>query len=84
MLVLHNVCAMSNGYPNEAPIHTAKIKRLMADRGITQAELAEQLGLTQSSISRRMRGTQPFRTDELERIATALGARLVIDIEGAA
>ena len=49
-------------------------------QGITQAQLAEAVGLTQSSISRRLAGAQAFRTDELMAVAEFLGYSLVINL----
>ena len=56
----------------------------MAAKGVTQAQLAEALGLTQSSVSRRLAGSQPFRTDELADAARFLGVSLVINLEDVA
>lgn len=47
----------------------ANIRDLLAEREGKQAELAELLGLTHSSISRRVRGEVPFRSDELVAVA---------------
>lgn len=44
----------------------------MARRRMTQRTLADETGLTQSYISRRMACDVPFTTDDLERIARAL------------
>lgn len=77
---MHNVCAMSTPLPQDAPPHILQIKRLMAEQGVTQAELARLVGRTQSAMSRRLRGSIPFRTDELEAIAEHLGVALVIDL----
>lgn len=45
----------------------------MARTRVTQVQLAEVLGLPQSGVSRRLRGKIPFRVDELEKVADALG-----------
>jgi transcriptional regulator with XRE-family HTH domain len=75
---------MSTKVPHNAPAHILQIKRLMAEQGITQAELARLLNRNQSAMSRRLRGSVPFRTDELQVIAERLGVSLVIDLGRAA
>lgn len=44
--------------------------------GLTQAELAELCGTTQSAVARLERGTRPPRLDTLLRIANALDCEL--------
>ena len=57
------------------------IARLLNDerlhKGITQAELAESTGISQSQISKQMRGTRDINIDELSAIADALDISLV-------
>jgi transcriptional regulator with XRE-family HTH domain len=48
--------------------------------GLSQRELAELCGTTQSAIARMERGLRPPRIDTLIRVATALDAELVIEI----
>jgi transcriptional regulator with XRE-family HTH domain len=45
-------------------------------RGLTQAQLAELCGTTQSAVARLERGTRPPRLDTLLRIANALDCEL--------
>lgn len=56
------------------------VHRLRMDAGLTQAELAERMGTTQSAIARlEAGGTRPsLRT--LEKLAVAVGHRLTIAI----
>jgi ribosome-binding protein aMBF1 (putative translation factor) len=60
------------------------IAELVAERrnawGISQRELAELCGTTQSAIARVERGARPPRIDTLARIATALDCELVIEL----
>jgi transcriptional regulator with XRE-family HTH domain len=51
----------------------AEVRAQMARVRITQTQLAESLGLTQSSISKRLRGVVAFNTDELQIVAGVLG-----------
>lgn len=50
-------------------------------RGLTQAELAERLGTAQSGIARLESGRSAPTLDTLERVAAALGLRLVVRFE---
>ncbi len=49
-------------------------------RGLSQRELAEIVGTTQSAIARLERGGRPPRIDTLLRIADALDCDLVVDL----
>ena len=51
------------------------------DRGLSQRELAELVGTTQSAIARLERGGRPPRIDTLLRIADALDCDLVVDLK---
>jgi ribosome-binding protein aMBF1 (putative translation factor) len=60
------------------------IAELVAERrkawGVSQRELAELCGTTQSAIARVERGARPPRIDTLARIAAALDCELVIEL----
>ena len=60
------------------------IAELVAERrkawGVSQRELAELCGTTQSAIARLERGVRPPRIDTLARIAAALDSELVIEL----
>lgn len=47
------------------------VRALMARRGVSQQRLAEVLGLSQSAISKRLRGLTPWDVNEMGTIATA-------------
>jgi ribosome-binding protein aMBF1 (putative translation factor) len=51
-----------------------------AERGLSQRELAELTGTTQSAIARLEAGGRPPRIDTLLRIATALECDLVVEL----
>lgn len=63
----------------------ANIADKVADRRVamnmSQRELAELVGTTQSAIARLERGGRPPRIDTLLRIAEALDCELVVDIK---
>jgi transcriptional regulator with XRE-family HTH domain len=61
----------------------ANVRAEMARRNLSQTALAEQLNVTQQKLSRCISGQQPFRVDELARIAEALDVPLV-DLVGEA
>jgi transcriptional regulator with XRE-family HTH domain len=44
----------------------------MARRRITQAALAQTLGMSQATVSRRLRGSVPFTVSELDQVARVL------------
>ncbi|CAN5142826.1 hypothetical protein BH11ACT6_BH11ACT6_34480 [soil metagenome] len=46
-----------------------EVRALLARRRIAQQEVADHLGISQSSMSRRLSGAQPFTTDEIYRLA---------------
>lgn len=52
-------------------------------KGITQTELSDATGISQSQISKQMRGTRDINIDELGAIADALGIHLVSLIQQA-
>ena len=52
-----------------------------ARRGVSQVELAQLVGTTQSAIARIERGKRPPRIDTLLRIANALDCRLVVELQ---
>ena len=63
----------------------AQIADRVAERrgamGLSQRELAELCGTTQSAIARLERGGRPPRIDTLLRIAEALDCELVVELE---
>lgn len=61
----------------------ANIKAEMARRGVTQAALADHLGMTQQAVSNKIAGTRPIPTDELVRIAAFLNVDETVLTAGA-
>ena len=51
----------------------ATVRAEMARYRMTQQDMAEVLGMTQSAVSKRLLGKIPFKLAELEKIAAALG-----------
>lgn len=62
--------------PTPSALTGANVRAEMARRGVTQAKLAAALGLSQPSVSARLRGVTPFDVDELHTIAAFLGVPL--------
>jgi transcriptional regulator with XRE-family HTH domain len=56
------------------------VYRLRIDAGLTQAELAERMGTTQSAIARMEGGGARPNLETLEKLATAVGAELVVGV----
>ena len=55
---------------------SARLIRLMAEKGIKQTELATRASIAQSSVSRYVRGTQEPKSRELYAISQALGVSM--------
>lgn len=53
---------------------------LRTEAGLTQAELAERMGTTQSAIARMEGGGAQPSLDSLERLAAAVGQQLVVGV----
>jgi transcriptional regulator with XRE-family HTH domain len=69
-------------YEDEARISEFRqiVYRVRTEAGLTQAELAERMGTTQSAVARMEGGgTQPT-LDTLERLAAAVGQELVVGV----
>ena len=58
-----------------------RVTEQRAAKGLSQRELAERCGTTQSAIARLERGGRPPRIDTLLRIAEALDCELVVELE---
>jgi transcriptional regulator with XRE-family HTH domain len=58
-----------------------KVAERRQQKGLSQRELAELVGTTQSAIARLERGGRPPRIDTLLRIADALECDLVVDLK---
>ena len=59
----------------------AQIAELRGARGMTQAALADRAGLTRIYVQKIEAGERTPSLDALERIAKALRARLVVNLE---
>lgn len=62
----------------------ANVRAEVARRNITQVQIAAALGLPQSGVSRRMKGTVPFSLDELSAMAALLDVPLSDLLDGVA
>ncbi len=62
--------------PGSLGVLAVQVEAERGRRGLTQAELAELCGTTQSAVARLERGTRPPRLDTLLRIANALDCEL--------
>lgn len=50
----------------------AEVRAEMARQQVTQVQLSRSIGMSQQSLSERLRGKTPFTTDDLEKVAGAL------------
>jgi transcriptional regulator with XRE-family HTH domain len=60
----------------------AEVRAHMARVRLNQTQLADALGLTQSSVSKRLRGVVAFNTDELAKVAGVLGVHPAVLLGG--
>ena len=58
-----------------------RVAQRRLEKGLSQRELAELVGTTQSAIARLERGGRPPRIDTLLNIADALDCELVVDLQ---
>lgn len=57
------------------------LKQALETKGISQRELAERVGLTESQISKVMSGDRALKADEADAIRRALGYMLPEDLK---
>lgn len=62
----------------------AEVRAALARQGKPSKYVGEVLGLTRSSVSRRLSGEIPFDVDELHKLADALGVSVATFLAGAA
>jgi transcriptional regulator with XRE-family HTH domain len=69
-------------YDDEARISAfrAMVYRLRTEAGLTQLELAERMGTTQSAIARMEGGGARPTLETLEKLAAAVGGELVVGV----
>jgi HTH-type transcriptional regulator/antitoxin HipB len=67
-------------YPVNAPLQLrAVLKSLRKSRGLTQAQLGAKLGLSQKRIAGIEKNPQVTTFDQISRIVSLLGSRVVIE-----
>lgn len=59
-----------------------RVERLLAEKGMTQKDLAMRLGKKESEISKWLRGTHNFTTRTISKLSAALGEDIVV-VQGA-
>lgn len=57
-----------------------QVRTLREQAGVSQVELARRMGTSQSAVARLEAGGTMPTLDTLERVAAALGARLVVEL----
>lgn len=68
--------------PTPASSVADRVRKHILVAEVSQDELGLKIGLSQPAISRRMTGAMPWRLDELEKLAAALGLPLVELLDG--
>lgn len=58
-------------------INTRKLKAAMIEAGCTQKELAEKLGISENSVSKKINGKRSFNIDEACAVCEALN---IVDV----
>jgi transcriptional regulator with XRE-family HTH domain len=58
-----------------------EVRRLRSERGLSQQELAERMGVAQSVVARLEAGGVEPRVSTLDRVAQALGVELAIHFQ---
>jgi HTH-type transcriptional regulator / antitoxin HipB len=58
-----------------------EVRRLRADRGLSQQELADRMGVSQSVVARLEAGGVEPRLSTLDRVAQALGVELKVHFQ---
>ena len=67
-------------YPVDTPMQLRTILRsLRQSRGLTQAQLGQRIGVTQKRIARIEATPEVTSFDQIARMVTAMGCRLVIE-----
>lgn len=66
-----------------AEVVGATVRAELARAGKSQTDLAAVLGVTQTAVSKRLRGVTPFDVNELAAVADALGLDLAVLIADA-
>jgi transcriptional regulator with XRE-family HTH domain len=62
---------------------TEDLYRLMEDRGMSKAELAQRIGKTPAYLTKVLRGNSNFTVDSIVKLVHALGVQLSIRIDTA-
>jgi transcriptional regulator with XRE-family HTH domain len=73
----HTISAMTvTAFPapqqeGASAIVARNLRILMAERGVSQGQLASVLGIAQPNVSKRLKGRTPWTTDDLDKLAEA-------------
>lgn len=54
-------------------INTNKIKGLLREKGLTQADIAKELGLSQPTVNQKLNNLRAMDLEEAEKISNILG-----------
>ena len=71
-----SIMEMHQSRPGLSAVVAKRVRGLMAELELTQLDLVPLLGISNSGISKRVRGQMQFGLDELPQVATALGTSI--------
>lgn len=60
-------------------VNTNRLRGFLAERGVTQKELAKELGISENTLCKRLQ-TGVFKTDEIDQIRKILHIENISDI----
>lgn len=82
ILVMSTLSAVPSAGLTLTQMVAAEVRAELARRQITQQQLAAAIGLSQASVSERLRGKTPFTTEDLEKVSAALGVHPAVLLGG--
>lgn len=80
----NGICHIGMFSATGVSMESADIRKHMKERGYTQADLANLLGIDPTAVSKRLTNKRPFKYDEILKIEAWLGQPSSARIEGAA
>ena len=80
----NGICHIGMFSATDAAMENVEIRKQMKERGYTQADLANLLGIDPTAVSKRLTGKRAFKYDEVRKIEAWLGQGTSAQIGGSA